>query len=292
MGEKSGFVSIIGRPNAGKSTLLNRLVGDKVSIVTPKPQTTRHIVRGIATEARGQIVFLDTPGIHRPLHRMNERMMRLTQDSLEHVDVVVLILDVSVADGAGTDFAFDMVSKVSSRRFLVLNKIDRIAKRELLPMIDRYRQRVAFDAIIPVSALTGDGVDHLKDEIFDCLGPGPNYYPSDQHTDVHERFLAAEIIREKVILLTRQELPHATAIEIERFEEADGSFRLFASIYVERPSQKAIVIGRGGRMLERIGTEARKELQLVLTGPVYLELHVKVRRDWRNDERLLESLGM
>jgi GTP-binding protein Era len=289
---KSGFVAIVGRPNAGKSTLLNGLVGDKVSIVTPRAQTTRNVVRGIVNDPQGQIVFLDTPGIHRPLHRMNERMMRLTLESLEHVDVVVLIVDATAPSGRGDRFVLELMTKVDSRRFLLLNKIDRIEKSALLPLIDRYRNSVEFDEIIPISALTGDGLKQVKEQILKYLPLGPRYYPEGQFTDQPERSIAAEIIREKLILMTREELPYATAVAIDRFEEGLQLVRIHASIYVERDSQKAIVIGRNGELMKRVGTAARKELESLLHGKVHLELYVKLRRKWRDDEQVLETLGI
>lgn len=294
MGEelKSGFVSIVGRPNSGKSTLLNRLVGQKISIVTPRPQTTRNVVRGIVTEAEGQIVFLDTPGIHKPLHKLNERMMRFMLDSLKHIDIVMLIVDASSSHGRGDEYALDLIRKVGVRRFLLLNKVDKVAKRELLPVIQRYSETVDFDQIFPISAKTGDGVDGLKSEIYKCLPEGPMYYPEEQPTDQQERFLVSEIIREKLILKTRQELPHATAIAIERYEEENDRLQIFASIYVERDSQKKIVIGQGGQVIKEVGTSARKELESLLNSRIHLELHVKVRKKWRDNEQILKSLGI
>ena len=289
---RSGFVSIVGRPNSGKSTLLNSLVGDKISIVTPRPQTTRNVVRGIVNDSRGQVIFLDTPGIHKPLHRMNERMMRFMLDSLEHIDIVMLMVDVSTSHGRGDEFALELVRKVQSKRFLLLNKIDKIPKRDLLPMIAFYQDAAAFDEIIPVSALTGDGVAVLNKEIFKYLPVGPMYYPADQLSDQPERFLVGEIIREKLILMTRQELPHATAIAIERFEEGDHIVRIFASVYVERKSQKLIVVGRGGQVMKQVGIAAREEIESLLHTKVYLELHVKVRKKWRDDEKILKVLGI
>ena len=289
---KSGFVSIVGRPNSGKSTLLNRLVGQKISIVTPSAQTTRNVIRGIVSEAQGQIVFLDTPGIHKPLHRMNQHMMRLVLESLEHVDVLMLIVDASASHGRGDDFALDLVRKVSASRFLLLNKIDKIPKRSLLPIIDRLKEAGDFEQIVPISAKTGDGLDALRSEIYKCLPEGPTYYPEEQPTDKPERFLVAEIIREKLILMTREELPHATAIAIDQFEEFGDRLQIFASIYVERDSQKAIVIGRGGDVIKRVGSVARRELEVLLDRNIHLDLHVKVRKKWRDDEQILRSLGI
>jgi GTP-binding protein Era len=288
---KSGFVSLVGRPNSGKSTLLNRLVGSKISIVTPSPQTTRNIVRGIAGDERGQVVFLDTPGIHKPLHRMNQRMLRFALGALEHVDLVLLIVDASTSRGQGDEFVLDLLRKVDGRRFLLLNKVDSIRKHKLLPLIEGYRSE-GFDAIVPISALTGEGVPALRDEIFGVLPEGPSYYPGDQLTDQPERFVVSEMIREKLILMTREEMPHATAVTVERFEEGGRLVRIHAGILVERESQKAIVIGKGGAMLKSIGTAARADVESLLNQKVYLELYVKVRKKWRDDERLLETLGM
>ena len=289
---RSGFVSIVGRPNSGKSTLLNRLVGDKISIVTSRPQTTRNVVRGIVNEPRGQIVFLDTPGIHRPAHKMNERMMRVMLDSLEHIDIVMLMVDASEQFGRGEAFALDLISKASSRRFLLLNKVDKVAKRELLPQIERYSKAADFDQIVPISALKSDGVSTVVDEIFRYLPEGPMYYPADQLSDQPERFMVAEIIREKLIVRTRQELPHATAMVIERFEEEDEIVRIYASIVVERESQKMIVIGTGGQVLKHVGVEARAEIESLLGRKVHLDLHVKVRKKWRDDDQMLKTLGI
>jgi GTP-binding protein Era len=289
---KSGFVSIVGRPNSGKSTLLNQLVGNKVSIVTPSAQTTRNVVRGIASDSRGQIIFLDTPGIHKPLFKMNERMMRLMLESLKHIEVVMLMVDVTASDGRGEQFARDLVSKVESRKFLLLNKIDRVNKRKLLPMIDKYRTLGEFDEIVPISALKKDGVEELKSLIFNYLSVGPMYYPADQISDRPERFLVAEIIREKLILGTRQELPHATAIAIEKFEEGERLVKIWASVYVERDSQKAIVIGKGGQLMKHVGTRAREDIEALLETKVHLEIHVKVRKKWRDDDHILETLGI
>lgn len=288
---KSGFVSLVGRPNSGKSTLLNRLVGTKVSIVTPSPQTTRNVVRGIAGDERGQVVFLDTPGIHKPLHRMNRRMMRQALGALDHVDLTLLIRDATSSGGQGETFVLDLVRKRAGRRLLLLNKIDRMRKKNLLPMISEY-QAEGFDAIVPISALKGEGIPELWDEIFRLLPEGPVYYPENMMTDQPERFIVSEIIREKLILMTRQELPHATAVAIERFEEGEAVIRIHAGILVERESQKAIVIGKGGSMLKKIGTSARKDIEALLNGHVHLGLHVKVRPKWRDDERMLESLGI
>jgi GTP-binding protein Era len=289
---KSGFVSIVGRPNSGKSTLLNRLVGEKVSIVTDKPQTTRHVVRGIVTRPEGQITFLDTPGIHKPIHRMNERMMKSVRDSIGDVDLVLLIVDASASFGRGEEFTLELLKSVKRKKFLLLNKIDRIQKKELLPIMDRYSKAAEFEEIIPISALKGENVESLIGEIFKHLPEGPMFYPADQISDQQERTIAGEIIREKLILMTEEEMPYSTAIVVEQFEEGEKLHRILATIYVERESQKAIVIGRGGQKLKEIGTAARKELETFFDRRVFLELHVKVKKGWRDDEEMLKSLGL
>ena len=289
---KSGFVSIVGRPNSGKSTLQNRLVGEKVSIVTDKPQTTRHIVRGIVTRPEGQITFLDTPGIHKPVHRMNERMMKSVRDAVADVDLVLLIVDASAAFGRGEAFTLDLLKPVKTKKFLLLNKIDQIQKKKLLPIMDQYSKLGDFAEIIPISALKGENVERLLGEIFKTLPDGPMFYPPDQISDQQQRTIAAELIREKAILLTEEELPYSTAVVIDRFEEGEKICRIFASVFVERESQKAIVIGKAGQKLKEIGTAARKELESFLDVKVFLELHVKVKKGWRDDEDMLRTLGL
>jgi GTP-binding protein Era len=289
---KSGFASIIGRPNSGKSTLLNRLVGEKVSIVTHKPQTTRHVVRGIVTKPEGQVTFLDTPGIHKPIHRMNERMMKSVRESMADVDLILLIVDASASFGRGDEFTLELLKPVATKKFLLLNKIDRVAKRNLLPIIERYSKLASFEEVIPISALTGDGVDSLLTEIFKYLPEGPMFYPEDQISDQPERAIAAEMIREKLILATEEEMPYSTAVVIDRFEETEKLYRIYCSIFVERDSQKAIVIGKGGQRLKEIGTEARKELESFFDRKIFLELHVKVKKNWRDDDETLRTLGL
>ncbi len=289
---KSGFVSIIGRPNSGKSTLLNRLVGEKISIVTDKPQTTRHVVRGIVTTPEGQATFLDTPGIHKPIHRMNEQMMNSVREAMGDVDLILLIVDASAAFGRGDEFTLDLLRPVPRKKFLLLNKIDRIAKKNLLPMIEKYSKLADFEEILPISALTGDGVDPLIARIFKHLPEGPMFYPADQISDQQERTIASEMIREKLIQLTEEEMPYSTAVVIDRFEESEKLHRIWASIFVERESQKAIVIGKGGQKLKEIGTEARKELESFFGRKIFLELHVKVKKNWRDNVETLRTLGL
>ncbi|HYR44615.1 MAG TPA: GTPase Era, partial [Terriglobia bacterium] len=278
---KSGFVSIIGRPNSGKSTLLNFLVGEKVSIVTDKPQTTRHVVRGIVTKPDGQIVFLDTPGIHKPIHRMNQRMMKAVRQAMADVDLILLIVDSSASFGHGDEFTLELLKPVTRKKFLLLNKIDLVEKNKLLPLIDRYSKAGNFEEIIPISALSGENVENLVVQILQHLPEGPMFYPADQISDQQERAIAAEMIREKLILLTEEEMPYSTAVVIDRFEEDEKLHRIYASIFVERDSQKAIIIGKAGQKLKQIGIDARKDLEAFFARKIFLELHVKVRKHWR-----------
>lgn len=292
---KSGLVSLVGRPNAGKSTLLNRLVGQKVAIVSDKPQTTRHRIVGVRNAPEAQIVFIDTPGIHKPLHRMNKRMVDAAIDTLKEVDVAVLMVDAALRPGSGDAFVLDLVGRAGTSTVLVLNKIDQIDKPRLLPLMKQYAAALPFKAIVPMSALTGDGEADLLRAIVDALPEGEALYPEDYLTDQSERHLAAELVREKVLHHTRDELPYSTAVLIDQFEEPKtkgGVTRIFASILVDQASQKPIVVGKGGEMIKRIGIEARKDLEEMLGGRVYLELHVKVREDWRDDERLLNEMGL
>lgn len=292
---RSGFVSFIGRPNAGKSTLLNRMIGTKVAIVSDKPQTTRNRILAVKNRPDGQIVVLDTPGIHRPLHRLNVRMVDAALETIRDVDVLGLVRDVSEAFGHGDQFVLDLVRKASVPAIVILNKIDLIAKTKLLPLIDSYRQAHEFADIVPVSADNGDGVERLEQVIVSHLPEGEPLYPEDYLTDQAERVMAGEIIREKLLRHTGAELPFTTAVVIDQFQEPDregGLLRLFATILVERESQKPIVIGRGGAMIKRIGTEARKELESLFGTKVFLDLRVKVNADWRENDRLLDDLGV
>ena len=296
MAFRSGFVSIIGRPNAGKSTLLNKLVGEKLAIVTPKPQTTRDRILGIvnvpARKGRpaGQIVFIDTPGVHKPDSSLNKKMMREVHDALENRDAVLLIVDVTQKFGSGDRFTLDLVKKAGGLVFLLLNKIDRLEKSRLLPMIAEYSKLHDFREIIPISALTGDGLELLLDRVMAALPEGPRYFPKDQITDQPERFLAAEIVREKVLLETAQEVPYAATVVVERWEESPRLTSIAAVIYCERDGQKKIIIDRGGEMLKKIGTAARHEIERVLGTKVFLELFVKVRPGWRESREFVEEL--
>ena len=291
---KSGFVSLLGRPNAGKSTLLNRMIGQKVAIVSDKPQTTRTRIVGVKTYDEGQIVFVDTPGVHKPTHRMNVRMVSLALDAMREVDVVALIVDASVKPGPGDRYMLEVLKEVTSPVILVLNKVDLIAKNRLLPMIDRYRQEHPFVEIVPISAVDGTNVDVLEKLFLQYLPEGEPLYPSDYLTDQPERFFASEIVREQVLHLTHDELPHSTAVIVDRFEEPgeDKVLRLYCTILVERESQKPIVVGKGGAMIKKIGTIARQQLEEVFDARVFLDLHVKVKSEWRDDDRLLDELGI
>jgi len=292
---KAGFVSLVGRPNAGKSTLLNRFVGQKLAIVSNKPQTTRHRIVGVRNGPDAQVVFIDTPGIHKPVHRMNKRMVDTATDTLREVDVVVLVVDVTAPPGTGDRFVLDLVRAAGTPVVLALNKVDRIRKTDLLPVINHYAHAAEFRAIVPVSATTGDGVDRLEQEIAAALPESEPLYPDDYLTDQTQRTLAAELIREKVLHHTRDELPYTTGVVVEQYDEPErpgGLTRIHASIVVESESQKPIVVGKGGEMIKRIGTEARKDLEEMVEGRVFLDLHVKVREDWRDNERILDEMGL
>jgi GTPase len=290
----AGFVSLIGRPNAGKSTLLNRIVGVKVAIVSDKPQTTRTRIVGVKTYDDGQIVFVDTPGIHRPLHRLNVRMVDAAVETLREVDVVALIYDASSTPGRGDEFVSGLLKDVRVPVVLVLNKIDLVAKPSLLPLIEQAAKWHDFAAIVPVSAQTGDGVDRLERVLLERLPAADPVYPEDFLTDQPERALAAEIVREKVLQHTRAELPFSTAVAVDQFDESarEELLKLYCTIFVEQESQKPIVIGRGGGMIKRIGTDARLDLERFFDTRVFLDLRVKVNPDWRNDERALDRLGV
>jgi GTPase len=288
-----GVVAIVGRPNAGKSTLLNRILGHKVSIVSAKPQTTRNRIVGILNEPRGQIAFLDTPGIHKPLHKMNVRMMDHVRTSLAEADVVALIIDATEPFGKGDQFVIEMLRDVAQgKRIAILNKIDQLKKNKLLPMIQQYSETKLFDEIVPISATKGDGIPELTDLLFKIIAPGEPMYPSEDFTTQPERFFAAEIVREKVLQHTEEELPYTTAVSVDRWEEDDEKnlIKIYATIVVERESQKPIVIGKGAEMVKRIGTEARIELESILGARVFLDLHVAVHERWREDERFLGEL--
>jgi GTP-binding protein Era len=297
----AGFASLVGRPNAGKSTLLNRMIGTKVAIVSDKPQTTRNRIVAVKNLEGGQIVFVDTPGIHRPLHRLNVRMVDAAVETLREVDVVALIFDASTKPGRGDEYVSNLLEHVKIPVVLVLNKIDLVGKSALLPLMQTAQQWHDFAAIVPVSAATGDGVDQLEQVLLEQLPEADPIYPEDFLTDQAERTLVAEIVREKVLANTRHELPFSTAVIVDQFDETErapsptskkGMLRLYCTIYVETESQKPIIIGRGGDMIKRIGTEARKELEAFFDTKVFLDLRVKVDPDWRDNDRSLDQLGV
>jgi GTP-binding protein Era len=289
---RSGFVTIVGRPNVGQSTLLNRLVGQKVAIVTEKPQTTRNRILAIANSASAQMVFFDTPGIHKPKHEMNRRMVELAVRSLKNVDLALLMVDVTEPFGGGDEFVLERVREANVPVVLALNKVDRIRKPEVLPIIDDYRRRHEFADIVPISALTGENVDALASVLERLLPEGEPLYPPETLTDLPERFLVAEIVREKIVEATREEIPYSTAVVIDSWEEGERLTRIEASVLVERESQKGILIGKGGSMLKSIGTAARQDIEAFLGTKVFLGLHVRVRPEWRENERILSELGI
>jgi GTP-binding protein Era len=292
---KSGFVSLVGRPNAGKSSLLNRIIGVKLAIVSDKPQTTRNRILGVKNYPNGQVVFVDTPGIHRPLHRMNVRMVHTAVESIGEVDVVGVVVDATENPGAGLKYLLELVKRANSATLLILNKIDLMKKHKLLPVIDRLQKEREWTHIVPVSALTGDNVEHLEEVILDSLPEGEPLYPTDYLTDQPERSMVAEMIREQVLRLTRDELPFSTAVLIDRFQEPteeDKLLRIFATILVERDSQKPIVIGRRGDIVKQIGSAARQEIERFFQTKVFLDLRVAVKEEWREDDRLLDRLGV
>lgn len=290
---KSGLVSFLGRPNTGKSTLLNRIVGHKLAIVSDKPQTTRTRILGVKNYPDGQVVFVDTPGVHKPTHRMNVRMVDIALDAMREVDVLCLVVDASSKPGAGDRYVLNLLKDVKASTLLALNKVDLIAKPALLPLIDRYRQAHSFAEIVPVSALDGTNVDTLEKLFLQYLPEGEPLYPVDYVTDQPERFFIGEIVREQVLQLTRDELPFSTAVIVDRVEPAtDGITNIYCTILVDRESQKPIVVGRAGSMIKQIGTIARQQLEQYLATRVFLDLHVKVRSEWRDDERLLDEMGM
>lgn len=288
---KSGFVSILGRPNAGKSTLLNRLVGTKVAIVADKPQTTRETIQGVVHRPGSQIVLLDSPGIHEPRDALSRRMMREVRNALDARDVLILVVDATTVFGEGDGQALRLISAAKTPTLLALNKIDRLVRKDvLLPLIDRYRSLFDFEEYLPLSALDGDGVGDLEAAIIARLPEGPEYFPADHVTDQPLRHLACELVREKVFELTHREVPYAAAVAIDLFEETTRLCRIAATIYVDRDSQKGIIIGSGGQRLKQIGTEAREEMESLFGRKVFLQLHVKVRSDWRQSDSFLDAL--
>lgn len=288
---RSGFVSIVGRPNVGKSTLLNTYAGEKIAAVSPKPQTTRNRILGIRTSRAGQIVFVDTPGIHKPFTKMHKLMVNTALSALQGMDAILLMVDCAQEFGSGDQFVLEALKPAEAPCILAINKVDLIKKNRLLPLIELYEKAFEFSAIIPISALKGDGLDILENELFALLPEGEPLFADDVLTDQPERSLAAEIIREKVFIYTHKEIPYSSAVMIDAFDENPKRLDITATILVERPTQKGIVIGKSGKMLKKIGTEAREELERILNTRIYLELWVKVKERWRENDRVLRDLG-
>lgn len=291
---KSGFISIIGRPNVGKSTFLNRVIGQKIAIMSDKPQTTRNKVQGVLTEDDSQLIFIDTPGIHKPKHKLGEFMLKTSKNTLREVDVIMFMVNAEQKLGPGDQFIMDLLEDNDTPVFLIINKIDRVHPDELLTIIERYTEKFNFAEIVPISALEGLNVDNLLVTLKKYMPEGPQYYPADQVTDHPERFIISELIREKVLHLTREEIPHSVAVvidKIKREEDNPDKIRVQATIMVERNSQKGIVIGKQGAMLKQVGTRARKDIEMLLGSKVYLELWVKVQKDWRNKSTHLRDFG-
>ncbi|MTT33272.1 GTPase Era [Terrilactibacillus sp. BCM23-1] len=291
---KSGFVALIGRPNVGKSTLLNQILGQKIAIMSDKAQTTRNRIQGVYTSESEQVIFIDTPGIHKPKHKLGEYMTKTAVQTLNEVDLVAFMVDAEKGYGRGDQYIIDLLEKSKTPVFLLINKIDRVHPDQLLPLIDTYRNQYNFDEIVPLSALQGMNVSTLLEQITKYLDEGPKYYPEDQVTDHPERFIISELIREKILHLTREEVPHSIAVVIERIERDDKRNRVEvqAAIVVERSSQKGIIIGKQGNMLKDIGTRARMDIEALLGSKVYLELWVKVQKNWRDKEGSLRDFGL
>lgn len=289
---RSGFITIIGRPNAGKSTLLNQLVGEKIAITSDKPQTTRNRITGILAGEGWQMIFVDTPGIHKPHDQLGENMVRTAMNTLEEVDLIFYLVDAAVPFGGGDAYLLERLSKVKTPAFLLLNKIDRLEKPKLLPLIDFYRTRHNWREIIPLSALKGDNVQELIEAAMPYLTEGPRYYPEDTLTDQPQQLIIAELIREKVLQLTREEVPHAVAVNVEQMERrSEDLVYVGATIYVERDSQKSIIIGKKGEMLKNVGSLARADIEKLFGSKVFLELWVKAKTDWRNKNKFLREMG-
>lgn len=293
-GYKSGFISIIGRPNVGKSTFLNRVIGQKIAIMSDKPQTTRNKVQGVLTTDDSQMIFIDTPGIHKPKHKLGDFMLKVSKNTLREVDVIMFMVNAEQKLGKGDEFILEMLAGNTTPVFLVINKIDAIHPDELMGIIESYKERYDFAEIVPISALQGNNVENLLVTLAKYLPEGPQYYPADQVTDHPERFIISELIREKVLHLTREEIPHSIAVvidKIRRDEENEDKIHVAATIIVERDSQKGIVIGKRGALLKEVGTRARKDIEMLLGSKVYLELWVKVQKDWRNKATHLRDFG-
>lgn len=289
---KSGFVAIIGRPNVGKSTFMNKVLGQKVAIMSDKAQTTRNKVQGVLTTEQSQIIFIDTPGIHKPKHMLGDYMMKVAKNTLREVDAIMFMVNVEESIGRGDEFIIELLKNNRTPIFLVLNKIDKIHPDELIKEIEKYKDLLPFAEIVPISALQGNNVDHLVQVIEGYMPEGPMYYPKDQISDHPEEFIVAELIREKALHLTSQEIPHAIGVQVEKMvKETEERVHIEATIYIERESQKGIVIGKQGSMLKKIGQLARKDIEMLLGSKVYLELWVKVQKDWRNKPNFIRQIG-
>lgn len=291
-GFRSGFVAIVGRPNVGKSTLMNHVIGQKIAIMSDKPQTTRNKIHGVYTTDELQIVFLDTPGIHKPQSKLGNYMNQSAESALKEVDAVMFLIDASEGLGGGDRYIIEQLKSVRTPVFLVMNKIDKIQPEELLPLITQYKDLYPFTEIVPISALQGNNVNTLLEQLSRYVPEGPQYYPADQVTDHPEQFVCAELVREKILHLTREEIPHSIAVTIEDMRVQDnGVVYIGAVIFVERDSQKGIIIGKRGELLKEVGKGARKDIEALLGSRVFLELWVKVKKDWRNQERVLRDMG-
>ncbi|MEH7443105.1 GTPase Era [Bacillus sp. JJ1122] len=290
---RSGFISIIGRPNVGKSTFLNRVIGQKIAIMSDKPQTTRNKVQGVLTLEDSQLIFIDTPGIHKPKHRLGDFMMKVAQNTLKEVDLILFMVNAQEGYGRGEEFIIEKLQNVKTPVFLVINKIDLIHPDKLLELIDSYKEKFNFAEIVPISALEGNNIEKLLEQIKEKMPEGPQFYPADQVTDHPERFIVSELIREKALHLTREEIPHSTAVVIEKMERQSEKdmVHVMATIIVERDSQKGIIIGKQGSMLKEIGKRARLDIENLLGSKVFLELWVKVQKDWRNKASHLRDYG-
>ena len=287
---KSGFVSIIGRPNVGKSTFVNRVIGHKIAIMSDKAQTTRNKIQGVMTRDDAQIIFIDTPGIHKPKHKLGDYMMRVAKNTFSEIDAIMFNVNEDI--GRGDEYIMEMLKNVKTPIFLVLNKIDLVHPDTLMPKIEQYQSYMDFTDIIPISALEGLNVDHFIDVLKSFLPEGPKYYPDNQISDHPEQFVVSEIIREKILHLTSEEIPHAIGVNVDRMiKEDEDKVRIEATIYVERDSQKGIVIGKGGKKLKEVGKRARRDIEMLLGSKVYLELWVKVQRDWRNKVNFIRQIG-
>lgn len=289
---KSGFIAIVGRPNVGKSTLLNRIVGQKIAIMSDKAQTTRNKIQGIYTTPEAQIVFIDTPGIHKPKHRLGDFMVETAYSALREVDATLFMISADQKRGRGDDFIIERLKTMNSPVYLVINKIDTVHPDQLLGIIEDYSNQMTFAEVVPISATEGNNVNHLIDVLVDQMPEGPQYFPDDQVTDHPEYFIVSELVREKVLLLTRDEIPHSVAVVVDSMKrDENDKVHIQATIIIERDSQKGIIIGKGGKMLKQIGTKARQDIEHLLDDKVYLELWVKVQKDWRDKKVHLQDYG-